>query len=297
VSKDQLAIEASADVSENRLLLLQEKLADIINDAERAVARYTLPFLNAKIGDSANEDAYDVTVDADSYMRSVNALLRTHSVIGQILSGRSGTFQAPLVLECITRMVKASGRYVSLNHAIAAVLIYDKESSVKEIDRTMRGDHLTPEEKYEKVTRIFAFWSVYLSHAGLARYLNQEHSIRALEILSDKVESDDTKTGAGHVPFNFTFVKIVAKLYNTGHIDRREIESAIQKYGDNSSIIALLRVVVHMYSYYMEFNIEDKQWIANKLRMPLKKIEMQRLKAITAGAKQRLAVKEVTGGV
>jgi len=99
-------------------------------------------------------------------------------------------------------MVKASGRYVSLNHAIAAVLIYDKEKSVEEVGRAMRGDHLTPEEKYEKVTRIFAFWSVYLAHAGLARYLNQEHSIRALAILSDKHESEDTITAGGNVPFN-----------------------------------------------------------------------------------------------
>src|SRR5215204_1051963 len=249
-----------------------------------------LPFINAKIGDSENIDNLEVAIDR-IHIFGVLTLFCGRTVIGQILSGRSGTFSAALVLECITRMVKASGRYVSLNHAIAAVLIYDKEKSVEEVGRAMRGDHLTPEEKYERVTRIFAFWSVYLAHAGLARYLNQEHSIRALGILSDKHESEDTITAGGNVPFNFTFVKIVANLYNSGGIDRNEIDAVIQKYDENSSIVALLRVVIHMYAYYMPLDIEDKQWVSQKLRMPLRKIEMQRLKAITADSKHRATVK------
>src|ERR1700730_2640189 len=77
---------------------------------------------------------------------------------------------------------------------------------------------------------------------------------------------------------NFTFVLLVARLYNSGKIDRREIESCIQKYGEQSTIMGLLRVVMHIYAYYMPLTIEDKQWISNKLRMPLKRIEVQRLK-------------------
>jgi len=71
------------------MILLQEKIADIIDDAARVVARYTLPFLNTRIGDSTTIDNLEVVaaIDHDSYMKSVNALLRTHSVIGQILSG------------------------------------------------------------------------------------------------------------------------------------------------------------------------------------------------------------------
>jgi len=37
-----------------------------------------LPFINAKIGDSENIDNLEVAIDRDSYIRSVNALLRTH---------------------------------------------------------------------------------------------------------------------------------------------------------------------------------------------------------------------------
>jgi hypothetical protein len=69
----------------------------------------------------------------------------------------------------------------------------------------------------------------------------------------------------------------VANLYNSGGIDRNEIDAVIQKYGENSSIVALLRVVIHMYAYYMPLDIEDKRWVSQKLRMPLRKIEMQRL--------------------
>lgn len=294
MSKDQLQIESQSDVTGNRLQLLQEKIADIISDAERAVARYTLPFLHVKIGDSSNEDAREVSINQDSYIKSVNALLRTHSVIGQILSARSGTFSASLVLDCITRMVQASGRYVALNHAIAAVLIYDREGSVREIEKATRDDRLTPEERYEKITRIFAFWSVYLSHAGLARYLNQEHSIRALERLAEKHESEATSTSEGNIPFNFTFVKVVARLYNSGRVDKAEIESILQRYGESSSLIPLLRVVFHMYAYYMPFGIEDKQWLSNKLHMPVRKMEMQHLKAITAKNRSHDASKQAT---
>jgi len=176
-------------------------------------------------------------------------------------------------------MVKASGRYVSLNHAIAAVLMYDRGSALTQVAEAFPSKKSTPEEKYEKVTRIFAFWSVYLSHAGLARYLSQEHSIRALDKLAAEYENEDIKTPGGNVPFNFTFVRVVAQLNNSGNINRDDIENCIQKYGSHSSILTLLRVVIHMYAYYMPLSIEDKQWVSNKLRMPLKKIEVQRLKA------------------
>lgn len=296
MSKDNLQIESSQeDVSKNRVVLLQEKIADIITDAERIVARYTLPFLNPRIGDATDIENLDVGIDHDSYIRSVNALLRTHSVIGQILAARSGTFSAALVLDCITRMVQASGRYVALNHAIAAVLMYEKELSVEELKKEFRDSQLTPEEKYEKVTRIFAFWSVYLAHAGLARYLNQDHSIRALDKLVEMYEGEESKSKEGNVPFNFTFVRTVARLYNSGRINRREIDDIVQKYGDNSAIMYLLRVVIHIYAYYMPLDIEDKQWVSQKLRMPICKIEAQRLKAITSRPRQAQAVKEATG--
>lgn len=294
INNDSLVIASSQeDAKENRMTLLQEKIADIISDAEKVVARYTLPFLNPRIGDASKDQALDVRIDSDSYMQSVNALLRTHSVIGQILSARSGTFTATLVLDCITRMVMASGRYVTLNHAIAAVLMYDKDFSVEELKKEFKESSLTPEEKYEKVTRIFAFWSVYLSHAGLARYLSQEHSIRALDKLVEKYESEDSKTKLGNVPFNFTFVRTVARLYSSGRIDRKEIDGIVQKYGESSAVMQLLRVVVHMYAYYMPLEIEDKQWVSQRLRMPIRKIEIQRLKALTKGGRAEKAIKEV----
>jgi len=292
VSRDALEIESSDHgARENRMALLQERLADIIDDAEGVVARYTLPFLSPGIGDATDVESIDVRVDEDSYIRSVNALMRIHSVIGQILSARSGTFSAALVLDCITRMVQASGRYVALNHAIAAVLMFDKEFSVEELKKEYRSSRLSPEEKYEKVTRIFAFWSVYISHAGLARYLDQEHSIRALDRLVDAYESSSSKADGQNLPFNFTFVRAVARLYNTGRINRHEIDEILQRYGESSSIIHLLRVVVHMYAYYMPLSIEDKQWVSEKLNMPIGRIEMQRLRAINSKARQEQAVR------
>jgi hypothetical protein len=85
-------------------------------------------------------------------------------------------------------------------------------------------------------------------------------------------------------------VKVVARLYNSGRIDRNEIENVVQVYGEHSSIMALLRVVIHMYAYYMPLTIEDKQWVSHKLRMPLRRIEVQRMKAVTPKSRQQAAV-------
>jgi hypothetical protein len=196
---------------------LHEKIADIINDAEKVVARYTLPFLNSNIADSSHVENIETTeIDADSYMRSVNALLRIHSVIGQILGARPGTYNSILLLDCITKMVMASGRYASLNHSIAAVLIFDKEKSLQDLKRGDHENRLTLEERYDKVVRIFSFWSVYLSHAGLARYLSKEHAIRALQKLAATHEAETNKTLEGNIPFNFSIVLLIAKLYHDG---------------------------------------------------------------------------------
>ncbi|OWW01914.1 hypothetical protein ATY81_23505 [Rhizobium sp. R72] len=276
---DKLTIEARADVEENRVTLLKEKIADIIENAEDVVARYTLPFLDAHIADSEFVDEISrQEIDGDSYMKSVNALLRIHSVLGQILSGRSGTYGADVVLDCITRMVKASGRYASLNHAIAALLMYDKEGSLADIEKSFKNEKLTVDEKYQKVMRIFAFWSVYMSQAGLARYLSQPHSIRALDKLAQLHEADEVRPGE-FIPFNFTSVLLIARLYSDGKLDKPAIEAAIERFGEHSSLLALMRVAVHIYSYYMPMTIQDKQWVSKNLKIPMNRIEVQRNKA------------------
>lgn len=277
---DNMSISAGASVDENRTRLLKDKVIDILDSAEEVVAKYTLPFLDSKIDDSEPMEQIDRDdFNGDSYIKSVNALLRIHSVIGQILTGRSGTYGADLVLTCITKMVQASGRYASLNHAIAAVLIYDKPSALLEVEKAVKGEGLTPDEKYRKVMRIFAFWSVFLSQNGLARYLSQDHSIRALSKLAAEYETDVPPDG--HIPYNFTSVLLIARLYNSGKIDKEAIEDAIAKYGENSSILAILRVTFHIYSYYMPMSIQDKQWVSQRLGLPLTQIEMQRNRAAT----------------
>ena len=148
-----------------------------------------------------------------------------------------------------------------------------------------------PRRKYEKVTRIFVFLVGVLARAGLARYLSHDHSIRALELLSEKYETEDIKTPDGHVPFNFTFVKAVAHLYKSRRIDKNEIDDILKKYGETSS--------AHL-SFFASCSIcmritcplSDKQWLSQKLRMPIKKIEVQHLKAITARNRSRDTAKQ-----
>ncbi|WJI52154.1 hypothetical protein NLY44_05580 [Mesorhizobium sp. C089B] len=280
VSDEKIIIYLPENIDKNRLEILKEKINDIIGDAMKVVAQYTLPFLNSNIADSELvEEISNPEIDADSYMRSVNALLRTHSVLGQILATRAGTFSADVLLNCITNMVQASGRYAALNHAIATILIHDDESTARDVDAAIVGDH-SVEDKLRKVRRIFAFWSVYLSQAGLARYLSNSHAIRALEKLVDDYEPD---TGDTKGPFNFTSVLVIARLYSTGKISRSDIETCIKKYGENSAILHLLRVAIHIYTYYMPLEIEEKQWLSAKLGIPVRRIEAQRFRASELG--------------
>jgi len=276
-NSDQLSIPASADVGGNRADLLKSEVKDIINDAEEVVARYTLPFLDPKIDDSELVDEIPKDeINGDSYIKSVNALLRTHSVIGQILNSRSGTYGADLVINCIEKMVEASGRYAYLNHSIATLILYDPDLAIKTADDVLNTENMTKEEKYLKVMRIFAFWSVFLSQTGLARYLAQDHSIRALEKLVKKHEGE--KVDEGHIPFNFTSVLLIARLYRSGKIDRASLEESIRKYGSDSSLFALYRTTIHIYSYYMPMTVIEKQWISSKLGIPIRTLERQGLR-------------------
>jgi hypothetical protein len=277
-TSDQLAISSASEVEDNRVELLKAEVRDIVNSAEEVVARFTLPFLDADIADSELVDEMNhKEINGDSYIKSVNALMRAHSVIGQILSARSGTYGAELVMNCITKMVQASGRYTALNHSIATVLLYDREFALRTAKGVVRSDGLSDDEKYEKVMRIFAFWSVFLSQTGLARYLAQPHSIRALERLVAKHEAfpDDD----GHYPYNFLSVLLISKLYATQAVDRAGIDSAIEKLGKESGLFAVLRATFHIYSYYMPMSIQDKQWLSQKLRIPIRAFEMQKLRA------------------
>ncbi|MBZ9808319.1 TIR domain-containing protein [Mesorhizobium sp. ESP-6-2] len=281
VSDERLIIYVGADVTENRIQILKEKISDIIGDAMKVVAQYTLPFLSSNIADSEFvEEINEREIDADSYMRSVNALLRTHSVLGQILATRAGTFSASVLLNCITNMVQASGRYAALNHAIATILIHEDEETVRDVQNAISGDH-SIDDKLRKVRRIFAFWSVYLSQAGLARYLSNDHAIRALERLVEDYESGGSSDR--EVPFNFTSVLVIARLYSTGRINRTDIDNCIKKYGENSAILHLLRVAIHIYTYYMPLEIEEKQWLSAKLSIPVRRIETQRFRASDVG--------------
>lgn len=272
-------IPESIDVEDRRIALLREKVDDIINNAEVVVAKYTLPFIHTRIQDSSRDAGIDpaiLEIDNDAYMQSVNALFRAHSVIGHILGARAGTYSAQLILDCVTRMVQASGRYAALNHAIATILTFEKARSINDIKDALSVDEKKAEERYNKIKRIFSFWCVYMSQAGLARYLCQEHTIRALNRLVDQYEAE--KIG-DHIPFNFTSVQIISKLYKTGKIDHNYIETILDKYGEKSALVALLRVAYHIYAYYMPLSIQDKQWLSSKLSIPMKKIEAQRLKS------------------
>jgi TIR domain len=288
-SREELLLDPKSDVSENREVFLKEKVYSIIEDAEKVVAKYTLPFLSDQVADSEFVEGMNgKDIDSESYMKSVNALLRIHSVIGQILSSRSGTFPAKVMLDCIERMVRASGRYAYLNHAIATILLQDKEQSLLDVDKAIDNDSLSPEEKLHKVGRIFAFWSVYLSQVGLARHLSREHSIRALEILVE--EKENFVCDIDLIPFNFTSVLIVSKLYHSGSINRDEVEDCIKKYGVDSALVALFRAAVNIYSHYMPITIEDKQWISGKLNISLKKIVQNTKKVRAATKPQRTRV-------
>jgi hypothetical protein len=274
------AISSSTDNTQDRLNLLSHKIVDVINEAESMVAKYTLPFLNADIEDSECVDNIDnLDINTDSYMKNANALFRLHSVIGQILSTRSGTFSAPVLVNCIERMVKASGRFSYLNHAIAAVIIYDKENNADQIDKAIVSEALSIGDKYNKIMRLFSFWAVYMSQAGLARYLGQDHSIRALERLVSQYENLESKDELGYIPFNFTSVLAVAKIYHFGKIDTNDIDAIFNKYGSDSAIIAILRTTIRIYSYYMPLSYQDKQWVAQRFKMPLLQVELPSWKA------------------
>ena len=282
---DNLTVSSleQSQAEKNRVALLKESVVNILQNAEQVVARYTVPFISTQIGDETPDDDDLSSLDADdldvdSYMRNVNALLRIHSVMGHILSTRPGTYNRPVLENTLKAMVRASGRYASLNHSIAALLLYGDEDSIKSINALDEIHGKTFEEKYKKIMSIFGFWSVYLSQVGLARYLSNKHVIRALHSIVVSEERAPIPKGNNEPrPFNYSSVYVVAKLNDEGRLDRKAIEDCIKFYGKDSALFAILRTVVHMYSFYLPMSIEDKQWVAQRLGMSVSGIETQQL--------------------
>lgn len=270
------------DIEKNRIELLKDNIIDVLANAEKVVAKYTLPFLHQDFIDLDNDisanhiNAGDI--DDNSYIRSVNALLRIHSIIGHILNARQGTYSKSLILKIITSMVEASGRYASLNHAIAALLIFKDKDAIEGVKEAYSGDDDDFDSKFDRISRIFGFWSVYLSQAGLARYLSGDHTIKAL---SELVESNErgTNNTSSLVPYNYTSVYLIAKLYNEKKFDHSEIEKTINLYGDQSALVTLLRTASFIYSYYMPLDYKEKQWMTNKLSMNSERLQTQQITA------------------
>lgn len=269
------SIQSKTDISEDRNDLVDNAASDLVREAEKVVAQYGLPFLNPKIGDADYVGDFDAEkFDADSYLRSVNALLRTHSIIGQILGARAGTYPAKQIMNCIEKMVAASGRFVALNHAIATVMLKDVDKTLGDIQGTFILDDVNKNDMLKKIIRIFGFWSVYIAQAGLARYLRQDHNVRALGRLADIHESE-ISTNDNPTPFNYTSVYLIAKFYCEEDFDKKEVQEKLKIYGENSGIWSILRAVINLYSYYLPLDIGKKQWLSTTFHMKLQRLQLQ----------------------
>ena len=264
VKDDAFLTEDKGRFVKNREELLKDSISNIIENSEKVVASYTLPFASKPIEDIDINADRNNDFDISSYMSNVNAMFRVHSVMSQILASRPGTIEKEKFIYAIEEMVKCSGRFARLNHAIAAVLIYDKENSLPEVEAAFPKDGMPLMERYKRVTKIYSFWSVYLAQAGLGRYLSQDHCIRALDVLIDKHERDDTES---EKPFNFSSVRFVAKLWKDKSVDKSGVDELLERYGKNSAIFGLVRTALYFFSNYMPLGYADKQWVSQKVNM------------------------------
>ena len=214
-------------------------------------------------------DGSSLTVSRDSYQKHVNALIRLHSVMGHILQARSGTYTAERVVETIDAMIRASGRYADLNQSMALLIQHEDENAIADIKALEIAGVSTFEAKQERLIRLFGFWSIYMSQAGLARYLAGEHTVRALKrmALEREIEAQNSEKA-----FNFSSCYIVASLISNNVLDEAFLDLAIKKFGEHSALMAFVRAAVFNHSHYLNLKIRDRQRIEKKLNFRSKKL-------------------------
>jgi len=263
--------------------ILRDAVESITENEEKMVAQYTLPFCVKDINDIEyiQPSEIDSKIDVDSYMSNVNAMYRVHSVIGQILTNRAGTYSAKTVIEAIEKMIKSGGRFANANLAIAGILLDDEEGSIPEIQRAFPKDTISPKERYKKVYNIFSFWSVYIAQAGIGRHLAQDHCIRALDRLIERYEPNEDKSS-----YNFSSVRFFANVWRTRNIDRKELDQLKQKYGEESSIFDLIRKGVYFFTYYMPVGFDEKQSLANQLKMRIGSLRKRERSGVISGERK-----------
>lgn len=261
-----------ASVLEKRMEAVKANVSDILDEAEESVSCYTTPGLGFQVPDDPMPvvpDGSSLTVSRDSYQKHVNALIRLHSVMGHILQARSGTYTASRVVETIDAMVRASGRYADLNQSVALLIQHGDEDAIAEIGTLDITGGSSFEAKQERLIRLFGFWSVYMSQAGLARYLTGEHTVRALKqmALEREIHAENAEKA-----FNFSSCYIVASLLSNNQFDEEFVDLAIKKFGEHSALMAFVRAAVFNQSHYLALSARDRQRIENKLHFRSKKL-------------------------
>lgn len=255
---------------------MSSKHQEIVDSEPQLAEHYLSPF-------SGSRDEDQDEGGRDPYLDEMNSLFRLQSVLSSCLNLRPGTFDRETILITVDSIIKSAGRFACTNIYISSQFFADPQQGIEELRKEISsipgadGEELAIDDSEirklaEQFVTFFSWWSVVASQGVLGRFLSAPNTVRALQHLHQTEELDEKGVPVPEKQFNFLSALGVAKLWQEGRVDTDFFDRKMAQYGDHTALADVYRFAFFVYSRYMPVDYAERQWLNDKLRIPLKGI-------------------------
>lgn len=271
-----------------------------IRDEGSRIKELSDRFVPEEVRDLAEiPDPYNLSIDRlllsdesfdERFLNDTASMFRAQSVLANALNCRQGTFQALQVHRCVEAILNASRRYAKFNVHIANLALSDLNKTLNILkDRYADEDfgYTNPSaskiakvrneitaENLDQFVDIHGRQLPFVSMSVAGRILGHENTLMSLEGLNTILKEK------GQHSLVTSMVAHVARLYKDVKLNREEITSIIDEYGEKSAVADYLRYVYFLYSRFMPIDDRDQQWLNKKLKVKLSSMRFNQRKML-----------------
>ena len=225
--------------------------------------------------DTADEDLQNPCDEDDAekqIFKEINRAFRVTEIIGQILRNRHGSLTKSQLYDLADAAHSPGLRFLNF---YLTMLRTDKEHIIELIQDVMKQNLSMQRSKIEKEARdLFLMLNYGVSFAVVKMIANSLGSEKLMAIFAEVADKNRNSPA-------MQLIYIAMKLEFTKSIPKREIEELLTKLENNPISKRLLQEVViqHLYLNYMDYS--DRQWLSDKLFIPLQSQLLLQAKSVS----------------